>query len=145
MTSNGFARAGAGAAATLCVVLVPASLALAGYQVGGYAGATEQGEAITFRATDDGRVKRLAAVAYAECADGTRQKITVEGGRDRIFDEGRFSLNLAGASDLTVSIAGKLRDDLAAGRIRAEVKPPGTTCAVEARWQAALAKSPARR
>lgn len=127
-------------ATTLCVVLVPASVALAGYQDGPYSGVTEQSEPFSFRADDD-RVKRLETVVYADCENGTRQRITVENGRARL-DQARFSLDLAGASELEVTVTGKLRDDEAAGKVKATVHPPGTACAAETRWQASLEKGP---
>lgn len=135
---NGFIRAGKAVATTLCVVLVPASVALAGYQDGPYSGVTEQSEPISFRAGDD-RVKRLETYVYADCENGTRQRITVESGRARL-DGGRFSLDLAGANDLEVMVAGKLREDQAAGKIKVSLRPPGTTCEIETRWQASFVK-----
>jgi hypothetical protein len=124
------------AAAVVVAILVPVSIALAGYQDGGFGGATEQTEAFGFRA-DDGKVKRLATTVYAECADSTRQMITVEKGRTKIVDA-RFALDLDGADDLKVKIVGRLRSERAAGRIEARVKPPGTKCRADLRWQAAL-------
>ena len=126
-------------AASLCVaVLVPAGMALAGYQDGPYSGVTEQSEPIGFRASDE-RIKRLETVIYADCENGTRQRITVENGRTRL-DAARFSLDLTGANDLEVSVTGKLRDAQAWGRVKATVRPPGTTCEIESRWQASLDK-----
>jgi hypothetical protein len=137
---NGFRSARRGTAAALAFAcLGPASPALAGYQEGGYSGTSEQMEAITFRAGEE-RVKRLAAVVYAECADSTRQKITVERGRTGINDEGRFSLRLKGDGGLRVAVAGRLKGERAGGRIVASVKRRSTACEAETRWQATLAK-----
>ena len=133
---NGFSRAGIGAAAAAVAILVPVGAALAGYQDGGYSGTTEQTESISFRA-DEGKVRRLATTVYADCADATRQRITVDRGRTEIADE-RFSLELEGASELRVEITGRFRGERAAGRILATVKPPGTTCRADTRWSAAL-------
>ncbi|HEX6116269.1 MAG TPA: hypothetical protein VFY99_04165 [Solirubrobacterales bacterium] len=120
-------------------ILVPVSAALAGYQAGGFGGTTEQMEAIGFRA-EDGKVRRLATTVYAECGDATRQRITLEKGRTEIDGDDRFSLELTGASDLKVTVVGRLRGERAAGRIEATVKPPGTTCRADVRWQAALTR-----
>jgi hypothetical protein len=137
---NGLKIAGKGAAvATAFACLVPASPALAGYQQGGFSGTSEQMEPITFRA-DDERVRRLSAVVYAECADSSRQKITVERGRTDIDGDDRFSLELTGDDDLKVQVGGRLKGERAAGRIVATVKPPGTTCKVATPWSATLAK-----
>jgi len=136
---HGFSRAGKGVAVAAAVaILVPLGTALAGYQDGGYDGTTEQMESISFRA-DDEKVRRVATTVYAECADSTRQRITVERGRTDVGDD-KFSLTLEGSSDLKVEINGKLRGDRAAGRIVATVKPPGTTCRADVHWAAALAK-----
>jgi len=136
---NGFRRAGMGAAvAALSAILVPASVAFAGYQDGGFGGTTDQMEQLAFRA-DDGKVRRFSTIVYAECADATRQKITIERGRTEIADD-KFALELTGASDLKVSVYGKLRAERAWGRIEATVKPPGTTCHADVRWTAALTK-----
>ena len=136
---NGFTRAGKAAAIALCfVVLVPAGVALAGYQDGPYAGVTEQSEPIDFRAGEE-RIKRLETVVYADCENGTRQRITVESGRTRL-DQGRFALDLTGANDLEVTVAGKLRDAQAWGKITASVRPLGTNCDAETRWQASFVK-----
>lgn len=113
---------------------MPAALALAGHRDGAYAGVTEQAQPITFRVAD-GRVKRLEVVVYADCDDGSRQKVMVEDGRTRI-EEGRFSLALSGDQGLEVAIAGRFRDSHASGPIRASLKPPGTACFAESRWQA---------
>ena len=124
------------AAAALLALAGPA---FAGYQDGPYTGTTElQMESISFRA-DDGKLRRLSTVVYAECADSTRQRITVEKGRTDIDDD-KFSLELTGASSLEVEITGKLRGERAAGRIAAVVKPPGTTCKSDLRWSATLGK-----
>jgi hypothetical protein len=139
--TKGFSRAGKAATTALCGVLVPAGLALAGYQDGPYSGITEQTEPITFRAGED-RIRRLDSVVYADCENGTRQRIVVENGRTRL-DAGRFSLDLSGAGDLVVMVTGKLRDNQAAGRIKATVRPAGTECAVETRWQASIKSPPA--
>ena len=128
------------AAAAAVAILVPASMALAGYQAGGFAGTTDQMEAIAFRA-DDGKVKKLTTTIYAECADATRQRITVDKGRTDIDDD-KFALDLVGDSDLKVTVSGKLRGDRATGRIEATVKPPGTTCKADVRWTGALTKQP---
>jgi hypothetical protein len=125
--------------ATAFACLVSASPALAGYQEGGFSGTSEQLEPIAFRA-DEEKVRRLSAVVYAECADSTRQKITVEKGRTDIDGDDRFSLELTGASDLKVEVSGRLRGERAGGRMLASVKPPGTTCKADARWSATLAK-----
>jgi hypothetical protein len=136
---NGFFRAGTGAVvAVIAAILVPVSIALAGYQDGGYGGTTDQMEELSFRA-DEGKVRGLATVAYAECEEGPRQKITIERGRTEIAGE-RFSLDLVGKSDLRVSIIGKLRGERAWGRIEASMRPTGTSCHVDERWTAALAK-----
>jgi hypothetical protein len=138
---NGFFRAGTGAAVSvIAAILVPVSIALAGYQEGGYDGTTEQMETLAFRA-GDGKVKRMATTVYAECADSTRQRITVERGRTEISDD-RFSLDLDGSSDLKVTIFGRFRAERATGRIEASVKPPGTACRADVHWQAALVKQP---
>ena len=126
-------------AAVVVALLVPAGVALAGYQNGGFAGTTAQMEAIAFRA-DDVRVKKLATNVYAECADSTRQRITVEKGRTEVDDD-RFSLELSGGSDLKVTVTGRLRGGRAGGRIVATVKPRDTSCKADLRWQATLAKS----
>jgi hypothetical protein len=137
---NGLRSAGKGTVvATAFACLVSASSALAGYQQGGFSGTSEQLEPITFRADED-RVRRLAVVLYAECADSTRQKITVEKGRTDIDGDDRFSLELTGASELKVEVAGRLKGERAGGRIVATVKPPGTTCRADTRWAATLAK-----
>jgi hypothetical protein len=136
---NGFFRAGTGAAvAAIAAILVPVSIALAGYQDGGYGGTTDQMEAIGFRAAE-GKVRGLATVVYAECDEGPRQRITIERGRTEIGDE-RFSLDLVGKSDLRVSVIGKLRGERAWGRIEASMRPAGTICHADERWTAALAK-----
>jgi hypothetical protein len=136
---NGFIKAGTGAAAAAIVaILVPVGIALAGYQDGGYSGTTDQTEAIDFRA-DDGKVRGLATVVYAECEDGPRQRITIERGRTEIGDE-RFSLDLVGKSDLRVSVIGKLRGERAWGRIEASMRPAGTSCHADEHWTASLAK-----
>jgi hypothetical protein len=133
---NGF-RAGMGAAVVAGVaILVLAGAALAGYQVGGYGGTTDQMESISFRAEDE-KVRRVATTVYAECADATRQRITVERGRTDVIDD-KFALELEGASDLRVEITGRLRGERAAGRIVATMKPPGTICRADLRWAAAL-------
>ena len=116
--------------------LVPAGVALAGYQDGGYAGTTEQVEAISFRAAE-ARVRRLTTNVYAECADGTRQRVTIERGRTEILDD-RFELELTGSPELKVSVTGRLRAERAAGRIEAILKPADTTCRADVRWQASL-------
>jgi hypothetical protein len=125
--------------ATAFACLVSASPALAGYQEGGFSGTSEQMEPIAFRA-DEEKVRRLSAFVYAECADSTRQKITVEKGRTDIDGDDRFSLELTGASDLKVEVSGRLRGERAGGRMLASVKPPGTTCKADTRWSATLAK-----
>jgi hypothetical protein len=136
---NGFTRAGLGAGAVLlCTILGPASLALAGYQDGPYAGHTDQTVELAFRADDD-RVRGLDTVVYAECEEGPRQKITIERGKTEIADD-RFSLELAAKGDLRVNVTGKLRAERAWGRIEAVVKPHGTVCRAEVRWQASLRK-----
>jgi len=136
---NGFMRSGLGAgAALLCAILGPASVALAGYQDGPYAGLTDQTVEVAFRADED-RVRGLDTVVYAECLEGPRQKITVERGKTEIDDD-RFSLELVGKSDLRVTITGKFKGDRAWGRIEAVVKPPGTVCRADVRWNAALTK-----
>jgi hypothetical protein len=137
---NGLRSAGQGTVvATAFACLVSASSALAGYQQGGFSGTSEQLEPITFRADED-RVRRVSAVVYAECADSSRQKITVEKGRTDIDGDDRFSLELTGASDLKVEISGRLKGERANGRIVAAVKPAGTACKVDTRWSAILAK-----
>lgn len=138
---NGFLRAGVGAATAAAVaILVPAGTALAGYQAGAFAGTTDQMEAVSFRA-DDGKVKKLTTTVYAECADATRQRITVDKGRTDIVDD-KFELELVGASDLKVAVSGKLRGERAIGRIEVSVKPPGTSCKADVRWTGALSKQP---
>jgi hypothetical protein len=126
-----------GAAVVAAVaVLAPAGVALAGYQVGGYSGTTEQMESVSFRAEDE-KVRRVATTIYAECADATRQRITVERGRTDVVDD-KFALELEGGSDLRVEIAGRLRGERAAGRMVASMRPPGTICKADLRWAAAL-------
>jgi hypothetical protein len=115
-------------------LMVPAGTALAGYQPGLYEGTTEQGEPVAFRA-GEWRLKRFEAVLFAECKNGELQRIAIEGGRTIIEDD-RFDLGLAGATELVVKIAGRLRDDSATGRIEATVRPPGTVCAGTIRWHA---------
>ena len=129
--------------AAAVAILVPVGTALAGYQDGGYAGTSEQMEAIAFRA-DDGKVRKLSTTVYAECADATRQRITVEKGRTDIVGDDRFSLELTGASDLKVEVSGRLKGERAAGRILATVRPPGTTCKADVKWSAALSKRTSR-
>jgi hypothetical protein len=136
---NGLSRARKGAALAAAVaVLAPAGTAFAGYGVGSHSGTTEQTESISFRAEED-RVRRVATTVYAECADSTRQRITVERGRTDVTDD-RFSLVLEGASDLRVEVTGKLRGDRAAGRVVATMRPPGTACRADVRWTTTLAK-----
>jgi hypothetical protein len=125
--------------AAAAAILVPAGTALAGYQGGGYTGTSEQMEAISFRA-DDAKVRKLSTTVYAECADATRQRITVEKGRTDITGDDKFSLELSGASDLRVEVAGKLKGERANGRILATVRPPGTTCKADVKWSAAFSK-----
>lgn len=115
-------------------LLVPAGPALAGYQNGFYEGTTEQNEKVTFRA-GEWRLKWFDAVLFAECKNGERQRIVIENGRTAIEDD-RFDLVLTGATELEVKIFGRLRDDGAAGRIEASVRPPGTACAATVRWRA---------
>lgn len=129
-TCRAAALAGLGAIA----LLVPAGPASAGHQHGSYQGATEQGERVTFRA-GAWRVKRFEAQLFAECKNGERQRIAIENGRTRIEDD-RFDLVLTGPAELEVAILGRLRDDSAAGRIEARVRPTGTACAGTVRWQA---------
>jgi hypothetical protein len=136
---HGFRRAGKQlivGALGVALLLVPASPALAAHQDGAYAGATEQGEAVTFRALE-GRVKRFSVVVYAECEKGPRHKVTVEAGRNRL-DGGRFSIDLTGDDGLSVSIEGKLRDRTATGNVEATLKPSGTTCTAATGWSARL-------
>jgi len=114
---------------------MPAGLALAGFKEGSYLGETGQGKALSFRATSE-KVKRLATYIYADCENGTRREIIVQDGRTRL-EQGRFSLVLKGAME-EVSIVGRLRDTQASGRIKAVVKPPGTTCTAETGWNAKL-------
>jgi hypothetical protein len=143
---TGTRRAGAiAAAALLCAAALlgpaggaPASSALVGYETGLYEGTTDQGERVTFRARE-WRVRGFDAVLFADCKNGERQRIAIEHGRALIEDD-RFDLKLTGATDLVVRISGKLRDQAAAGRIDATVRPPGTACAGTVRWQAARAK-----
>ena len=71
--------------------------------------------------------------------DGSASAITVGKGRTDIADD-RFELELDGASDLKVTISGKLRGERATGKIEATVKPPGTTCKADLRWTGSLAK-----
>jgi hypothetical protein len=138
---NGLTRAGIGAATAVAVALLTfAASALAGYQHGAYAGTSEQTEAVNFRAGEE-KVRKLTTLVYAECADATRQKITVEKGRTEIVDD-KFALELEGAADLKVTVAGRLRGERAAGRIEASVRPPGTTCKADLRWTASLTKGP---
>lgn len=119
------------------VWLVPAGPAHAGYQSGLYEGETEQDEGISFRAGEL-RLKRLEAVLFADCKNGERQRIAIENGHTTIED-GRFDLELTGATELLVRIGGKLRDDAASGRIEASVRPPGTFCVAVVRWRAGRA------
>lgn len=120
----------------VCAALVPAGLALAGYQEGSYLGKTGQKQSLSFRATSE-KVKRLATLVYADCESGPRREITVQEGRTKI-EGGRFSLELKGDIE-EVSIVGRISDAQASGRIRAVVKPPGTTCTAETGWNATLA------
>ena len=124
------------AALGVALLLIPAGLALAGYQDGAYAGVTDQGEAVSFRVGDD-RLKRLNVVVYAECEEGPRQKVTLEGGRTPM-DGGRFSLDRAGADGLEVSITGRIRDRSASGQLEVSLKPAGTSCAAETGWETKL-------
>lgn len=142
MMAKVFNRAVTTAALAACIAaLTPGAIALAGYQEGGYTGVTEQSEAIAFRVAND-RVKKLTAVVYAECQDGTRQRITVENGRTKV-EQGRFTLELEGESKLSVSVSAKLRDNQSAGRIKAAVfAAGGTLCEVDTRWQATLDAAP---
>ena len=114
---------------------MPAGLALAGFKEGSYLGETGQGKALSFRATSE-KVKRLATYIYADCENGTRREIIVQEGRTKL-EQGRFSLELKGDIE-EVSIVGRLRDTQASGRIKAVVKPPGTTCTAETGWNAKL-------
>lgn len=133
---NGFWTAGKRAALALAsmALLVPPGLAFAEHREGPYAGATDQSQAIKFRVAD-GRVKRLEVAIYADCADGTRQKVTVTGGRTRL-DGARFSLELTGEKDLEVTVAGRLRASQATGSVKASLKPANTVCTAESRWHA---------
>ena len=139
MNLNGIRRAGRYAVLAglgVALLLVPASVALAGYQEGSYAGTTDQGEPVSFRVGEE-RLKRLNVDIYAECEEGPRHKVTVEAGRTRM-DGGRFSLDLEGADALTVSITGKLRDRTATGQLKATLKPAGTICTATSTWEARL-------
>ncbi len=123
--------------AVLCAVLVPAGLAFAGYQDGGYGGATDQLEALSFR-VGDAKVKRLSTSVYAECGEGPRQLITIEKGRTDVLDD-RFTLELTGPNELEVTVTGRLKGERASGRIEASVKPAGSVCRADLKWQATLA------
>ena len=137
MRANGFRKAGTWTAlAALCACLVPAGVALAGYQDGGFEGETEQAEPFGFRVAD-GKVRRLESAVYAECLDGTRQRVSIEKGRTDMLDD-RFTLVLVGAGDLKAIVTGKLRGSRASGRIEAVLRPGDTICRADVRWQAAL-------
>jgi hypothetical protein len=123
-------------AVVLCTAatLAPASAELAGYEPGLYAGTTDQGERISFRAGES-RLRRLQATLFADCKDGQRQRIALESGRAMIVDD-RFDLELTGDAELVVRIGGRFRADAASGRIEASLRPPGTACAGVTRWRA---------
>ena len=116
------------------VILAPAALGFAGYQAGPYTGATEQDEEIRFRA-GEWQMKRLNAVAYADCKNGRRQRIEVDDGRTMI-DDSRFELELTGPSDLEVTVTGRIQGDDATGRLEASVRPSGGLCTADLRWRA---------
>jgi hypothetical protein len=116
------------------IALPPAALGFAGYQPGPYAGRTEQGQEIRFRA-GEWRVKRLNTVLNADCKNGTRQRIEVTDGGTGIEDD-RFELQRTGEADLVVRITGRISDDQASGRIEATVRPGKTVCTADLRWQA---------
>jgi hypothetical protein len=117
------------ACAALLVSLLAASTATAGFKHGRYAGTTDQGTEISFKATNDG-VKRFSYSVAIQCDDGwTREFTTGQSAKAPISENGRFTAEFVTPDDSITSVVdGRLKRRRARGSIE-------TAGAVEGGWE----------
>jgi hypothetical protein len=132
-------------AAVACVVLlslIVAASAAAGFKSGRYAGTTDQGTEISFKATDVG-VKKFAYEVSVSCEDGTHES-SWGGAADPpqpsakapITENGRFTAEFV-TGDITSVVKGKLKRRKASGTIdTGGTLPKGSECWSSVDWSA---------
>jgi hypothetical protein len=117
------------ACAALLVSLLAASTATAGFKHGRYAGTTDQGTEISFRATNAG-VMRFSYSVTIQCDDGwTREFTTGQSAKAPISKNGRFTAEFVTPDDSVTSVVdGRLKRRKARGSIE-------TAGTVEGGWE----------
>jgi hypothetical protein len=126
------------ASVALLVSLLAAPSAIAGFKHGRYAGTTEQGADISFKATKIG-VKRFTYSVTLECDDGNMREFTSgESAKAPIRERGRFTAEFVSEDgNITSVVSGKLKRRKASGTIDTAGGPPGGwQCQSSVAWEA---------
>jgi hypothetical protein len=115
--------------AVLVSLLAASTAATAGFKHGRYAGTTDQGSEISFKATNGG-VKRFSYSVTIQCDDGTMREFTTgESAKAPISENGRFTAEFVTPHDSITSVVdGKLKRRKARGSIE-------TAGTVEGGWE----------
>ncbi len=126
------------ACAALLVLLVAPSIAAAGFKHGRYAGMTEQGTEISFKATKLG-VKKFTYSVTINCDDGNMREFTSgESAKAPIREHGRFTAEFVSEDgNITSVVSGRLKRRKASGTIDTAGGPPGGwQCEGSVEWEA---------
>jgi hypothetical protein len=123
--------------AVLALLVAPPG-ALAGFKHGRYAGTTDQGTEISFKATNAG-VKRFTYSVTIHCDDGTMREFTSgESAKAPISENGRFEAEFVTSDETITSVVdGKLKRRKARGSIEtAGTVEGGWKCSSSVSWSA---------